>query len=227
MVRQLLNKLVRGKSPLLRAQKLQPIIEALQAGATVLDVGVKSQMPEPNPSENWLEKQDPGKGKIIAISLDDMSAFRRKYPHVCSVQADGSALPFRDGSVDIAAANAVLEHVWPEKQAPFVHELTRVAKRWAWLAVPDRWCPVEVHTRYPLIHWLPFWRQVFRSRGQTYWAEPTGLNLFTKRSLGKLASKAAFGQGRWHITRQTLWGVPISLLARYDHGARIRTTHRD
>ena len=33
-------------------------------------------------------------------------------------------------------------------------EALRVARR-AFVTTPNRWFPVEVHTRLPLVHWLP------------------------------------------------------------------------
>ena len=49
----------------------------------------------------------------------------------------------------------MIEHVGarPEQQR-FVDELLRVARR-AFVTTPNRWFPIEVHTRLPLVHWLP------------------------------------------------------------------------
>ena len=74
---------------------------------------------------------------------------------VDSVVADGRKLPFPDDAFDVAFSNAVLEHVGSrEDQRRFLHELCRVAPR-VFVSTPNRWFPVELHTRLPLLHWLP------------------------------------------------------------------------
>ncbi len=209
--------LLEGVSATLRQAKLRPIGEALRDGKTILDVGVWCTMPEPHTSENWLEKQEVlPSSLLIAVGLEDMKQFHEKYPKVLCVQANGTALPFGDSSVDIAIANAVLEHVTREGQLSFVQGIARVVRQWALIAVPDRWCPVEIHSRIPLIHWLPFWRTVFRLIGQAYWASPKNLTtLFTHASLLSLLQRSASDSVKWTVERQKLMRIPISLIARY------------
>jgi hypothetical protein len=49
----------------------------------------------------------------------------------------------------------VIEHVGgEERQRAFVAEALRVAHR-VFITTPNRWFPVELHTRLPLVHWLP------------------------------------------------------------------------
>jgi hypothetical protein len=49
----------------------------------------------------------------------------------------------------------VIEHVGDrDRQQAFVHEALRVGDR-VFLTTPNRWFPVEVHTRLPFVHWLP------------------------------------------------------------------------
>ncbi len=63
--------------------------------------------------------------------------------------------PSPDGAFDVVHSNAVIEHVGgPERQQAFVREALRVGRR-VFLTTPNRWFPVEVHTRLPLVHWLP------------------------------------------------------------------------
>ena len=60
-----------------------------------------------------------------------------------------------DGAFDVVYSNAVIEHVGGrERQRRFVREALRVGRR-VFLTTPNRWFPVEVHTRLPLVHWLP------------------------------------------------------------------------
>jgi hypothetical protein len=210
------KRLTESLSRRLRGRKLAPVAESLESGMTVLDIGVWSKMPEPHPSENWLEKQNPGQGKLIAVGLNTMSNFHEKYRHVLCVQANGCRLPFKSGSVDVAVANAVLEHVAASEQQMFTQEIARVARKWSLLSVPDRWSPMEVHSRVIFFHWFPNWRGLFRRTGQAYWASEDNLTtVFTKQSLRALLERSSFDSGAWTIERQCAMGVPVSLLARF------------
>ena len=83
------------------------------------------------------------------------SASASSYPSARYVQGDALALPFEDGEFDVVFSNAVIEHVGgAEEQRRFVDEALRVGRR-AFVTTPNRWFPVEVHTRLPLVHWLP------------------------------------------------------------------------
>lgn len=213
IVRRALNALVLRQSPRHRQAKLGPIAEELQSGLTVLDIGVWCRIPEHNPSDNWLEKQDPGTGRLVAVGIEGMSEFSKVYPHVHCVQADATALPFADGSIDVAASNAVLEHVLPEKQQAFVNDIARVARRRAWFSVPDRLCPVEIHTRLPLVHWLPWWRKMFTWLGHENWSMPEHLSLLSLRAVKHLLARPQGGS--WRVKRLHFLLIPVSLIAEY------------
>ena len=67
------------------------------------------------------------------------------------------ALPFGEGEFDVYFSNAVIEHVGgPGAAARSSDEALRVGRR---VFVTDllqrRWFPLELHTRLPLVHWLP------------------------------------------------------------------------
>jgi SAM-dependent methyltransferase len=199
-----------------RQAKLQPALDTLLGGGIVLDIGVWCAIPEPHASENWLEKQYPGKGTLICIGVEDMRAFKRMYPEVIPVQADGRALPFKNESLDLAVANAVLEHISAEDQESFVNEICRVVRKEAILAVPDRICPIEIHSRVPILHWFPAWRKFLRVLGKDYWADPENLStIFSHRSLRALLDRSRLRQGMWQIRRQFYLFIPISLVATF------------
>ncbi len=133
------------------------------AETTVLDVGVDDTAFGDTASGeaagcatlNFFEELYPWPEQITALGLNEGERFRASYPRVRYVQGDALALPFEDGSFDVVFSNAVIEHVGgPEQQRRFVEESLRVARR-AFITTPNRWFPVEVHTRLPFVHWLP------------------------------------------------------------------------
>ena len=72
-----------------------------------------------------------------------------------AIEADATALPFSDGSFDIAFSNSVIEHLgtW-ERQKAFAHEAGRVARK-LWIQTPARCFPIEAHFLAPYIQYLP------------------------------------------------------------------------
>ncbi len=128
------------------------------AETTVLDIGaddVGFGEPAGCATLNFFEELYPWPGQITALGLNEGARFRSRYPEAGYVQGDALDLPFEDGAFEIAFSNAVIEHVGDrEQQRRFVAEALRVARR-AFVTTPNRWFPVEVHTRLPLVHWLP------------------------------------------------------------------------
>ena len=104
---------------------------------------------------NFFEEHYPWPERITALGLHDGAGFRARYPEIPYVQGDACALPFADGEFDIVFSNAVIEHVGGrERQRKLVSEAIRVGRR-AFITTPNRRFPVEVHTRLPVVHWLP------------------------------------------------------------------------
>jgi SAM-dependent methyltransferase len=144
-----------------RRRKLALFLESMRPTeqTTVLDVGADDLgFGDPGGAcgtLNFFEEHYPWPERITALGLSDGARFRERYPHVRYVQGDALELPFADGEFDVVFSNAVVEHVGGEdEQRRFVAESLRVARR-AFVTTPNRWFPVEVHTRLPLVHWLP------------------------------------------------------------------------
>ena len=130
------------------------------AVTTVLDVGVDEvSLGEAGgesgcTTHNLLEERYPWPERLTALGLHDGRRFCERYPRIAYVQGDACALPFGDGAFDVVHSNAVIEHVGGrERQEAFVREAVRVSRR-VFLTTPNRWFPIEVHTRCRS-HWLP------------------------------------------------------------------------
>jgi exopolysaccharide production protein ExoY len=114
-----------------------------------------------------------------------MDGFREVHPEVQAVQGDGCHLPFRDDAFDLVFSNAVIEHVGDRaRQAQFVRECLRVARRGVFLAAPNRWFPYDTHVALPLIHWLPrvVWRSVINEPALHLMSPLALLHLFPRSS---------------------------------------------
>jgi SAM-dependent methyltransferase len=143
-----------------RRRKLDLFLDELRptSETTVLDVGADEigfGEGRGCSTLNFLEELYPWPERITALGLHDGRRFRMRYPSVTYVQGNALALPFGDGEFDVVFSNAVIEHVGGrERQRRFVSEALRVGRH-VFITTPNRWFPVEVHTRLPLVHWLP------------------------------------------------------------------------
>ena len=143
-----------------RRRKLRLFLDELRPGpeTTVLDVGADELAfgeGDGCATLNYFEEHYPWPARITALGLQDGISFRARYPEIRYVQGDACALPFGDGEFDVVHSNAVLEHVGDrERQRLMVSESLRVARR-VFISTPNRAFPIEVHTRLPLVHWLP------------------------------------------------------------------------
>ncbi|MFH0953378.1 MAG: methyltransferase domain-containing protein [Verrucomicrobiota bacterium] len=155
----------------------------------VLDVGYTGQ--EHVETDNFLEKHYPYPSQVTALGIDDAAVFRERYPACTVVQYDGKQFPFDAGAFDVCWCNAVLEHVggW-EEQRRFLQEIHRVS-RVALITTPNRFFPVEVHTRVPLLHLLP--KRVFDGilvRLGKGWATGNYMHLLSESEIKRLLREA-------------------------------------
>lgn len=144
-----------------RRRKFRVFMDELQPGpdSTIVDVGVVDsgfgEGDGASATHNFLEAMYPWRAQITAVALGELPNFRRAFPEVTCIRADGLDLPFADHEFDIAFSNAVVEHVGGEgAQRRFVAELCRVGAR-VYVTTPNRWFPIDVHTLLPAVHWLP------------------------------------------------------------------------
>ncbi len=154
---------------------------------SLLDLGVSLDVT--SPEANLLEQRYPWLHRVTAAGIGDGGAFAAAYPAARFVRIEPqAALPFGDGAFDLAYCNAVLEHAGSRlRQAALLAELCRVAHT-VFLAVPNRWFPVEQHTGIPLLPFLPLalGRRLLRLTPLRYWAEEDHLNPLSAGDLAAL-----------------------------------------
>ena len=178
---------------------------------TVLDIGVTSDQTYSH--SNYLEQWYPHKDRITASGMDDAAFLEEMHPGLKFVLADGRNLPFADQEFDYVHSSAVLEHVGSrEKQAAFLSEAWRVARKGIFVTTPNRWFPVEFHTLMPFVHWLPTvaFRKVCDLRGLGFFASEDNLNLLSGSDLELIAAKA--GVKNFKVNCVWLAGWPSNLL---------------
>jgi len=194
-----------------RARKWDLFLEEMKPGpeTRVLDVGFSGT--DWSPVENYIEKHYPYPGQLTALGVDKADEFRRLYPQLKVVEYDGGVFPFSDGQFDVCWSNAVIEHVGDEsRQVLFLKEIRRVARR-AFVTTPNRLFPVEVHTRMPLVHYLPKRAAdaclVMAGRR---WATGDYMRLLTIGRIRRLL--AAAGIDDYRIERNRLCGLTLDFV---------------
>lgn len=154
--------------------------------STIVDIGVNST--EYSDLDNYLEKKYRHQSRITALTIDDPEPLKARYPQLRVVRGDGRCLPFSTDEFDIAYSNAVIEHVGNiVSQSEFLSEAVRVAKA-GFITTPNKYFPIETHTKLPLLHLLPkpIFDWILRQIGMR-WAAGDYMNLLTRRDLEQLA----------------------------------------
>lgn len=177
----------------------------------ILDVGFNNI--EYSPVDNFLEKNYQYPSQITALGIDSCNEFIKKYPEVNTVLYDGGMFPFHDKSFDIGWSNAVIEHVGDiDKQVLFLKELRRTCKK-VYFTTPNRYFPFEVHTRYPLIHWLP--KEKFDKVLQftpKKWASGDYMYLLSRKKLEYLLELAGIKNYRIYKNRFLVFTMDFSVI---------------
>lgn len=90
---------------------------------------------------------------------------------------------------DLVISSAVIEHVGNFKnQTNKVRNMINLSKKYIMITTPNRFFPIEVHTKLPLIHWLPkkMFRKILLFLRMDYFAREKNLNLLDISELKKI-----------------------------------------
>jgi|MTBAKSStandDraft_2_1061841.scaffolds.fasta_scaffold103087_2 hypothetical protein len=167
-----------------RERKYQELIDLIKLSeqTTILDIGVADK--EYSPFDNYFEKKFPYPDKVTALSILELNEFSKKYPKIKPVYYGGRIFPFKDQSFSVVISNAVIEHVGGlAEQTFFINEMIRVGQK-IYFTTPAKEFPIEIHTNYPLVHWLPkkTFDKILIKIGKG-WASGNYMNLLTKKNL--------------------------------------------
>lgn len=138
-------------------------IIARKGRCTILDVG--------GTHEYWQAFGDAMDWPRVSITLLNLS--RTAEPDTASIsQVVGNACDmsgYGDNAFDIVHSNSVIEHVglWGQMEA-MAREVRRVAPAY-FVQTPSYWFPVEAHSRFPFLQFMP---------------EPLKVSLIMRRRLG-------------------------------------------
>tara|TARA_B100000886_G_scaffold340550_1_gene311138 strand:+ start:4517 stop:5209 length:693 start_codon:yes stop_codon:yes gene_type:complete len=155
----------------------------------VLDVGTTDIV---NNHENIFIQKYPYKEKITCLSNQKLIEIENKFPQIKTQLGDGRKMNFNDDYFDVVHSNATLEHVGNNNsQLQFINECYRVSKKFVFIQTPNRFFPLDFHTKLPLIHFLPgpIHRFLLKIFGLSFYSDINNLNLVSKKKLLEFLTK--------------------------------------
>lgn len=175
----------------------------------VLDVGFSEK--EFSDTDNYIEKHFPYPENLTALGVDLPFEIQQRYTNVSFINYDGGIFPFQDKSFDLCWSNAVIEHVggW-EKQLLFLKEIRRVSKK-CFITTPNRFFPIEVHTRLLFLHYLP--KNIFNNLLillDKKWASGDYMNLLSLGNIRKLLKES--NVSNYRIVKNRLFGFTLDFV---------------
>ena len=138
-----------------RRRKTRKMIELLRSwrrleGARVLDIGTGAGV-----SAATIAEAVAPDGRVSAVDVHDLRVFKDGFDFHLT---EGTDLPFPERSFDITISNLVIEHVGErDQQLNHLSEIRRVLddSGCGYIAMPNRWAPVEPHFGVPFLTWVP------------------------------------------------------------------------
>lgn len=155
----------------------------------LLDVGTTPVFDEIN---NYLLNYFKNRKNIISLSNLDCTSLKKFFININFVKGDARKMKFRDNHFDIVYSSAVLEHVGSRiNQIKFINECFRVSKKNVFITTPNKYYPIEFHTKLPLLHYLPFkfYRKILKFLGLQFFSEIKNLNLLSIQDLKDICFK--------------------------------------
>jgi hypothetical protein len=153
--------------------------------ASVLDVG--STKDRLNESSNFFARQLSETSSVTLFSDQQIDTQRDIDFAVAGVLVgDASRIGPDTGTYDLVLSSATIEHVGTvDDQRRMIACCIRAARRYVIITTPNRWHPLEFHTRLPLLHWLPrrWHRRLLKAIGFDFFAEENNLNLLDRHEL--------------------------------------------
>jgi ubiquinone/menaquinone biosynthesis C-methylase UbiE len=160
------------------------------------------------------------KNKIVSVSDQTINTETKlKFPNVEFVLGDALSLNLSDNEFDIVFSNAVLEHVGKnENIKKFILEAYRVSRKDVILITPNRWFPLETHTKIMFLHWLPkkVFRNFIRLIGMDFLSKEENLNLLSSKDLRRIVSSANIQN--FEIQKLRFVGFPSNIVLRLMKG---------
>ena len=152
-----------------------------------LDIGTTSD--DKNASSNIVIKniKNIDEFKCISDQIVNSDFFNKKIKK--SITEEFSENELINFSSDLVVSNATIEHVGNTlNQKKMLENVIKLTKKIFVITTPNKFYPIELHTKIPLIHWLPksIYRKILKFLGLCFYANEENLNLLSVNELKKM-----------------------------------------
>ena len=156
------------------------IFDALDIGTTI---------DKENESSNFIIKNLENINYFKSISDQEISSsfFKKKLKK--SITEDFSNEELKEFASDLVISNATIEHVGNSfQQRKMINNIINLSKKLFIISTPNRFHPIDFHTKIPLIHWLPksIHRKILNFLGMSFYGKEENLNLLGKKEIENL-----------------------------------------
>ena len=151
---------------------------------SLLDIGTT---PSLEPHNNIILEKTSQNNNVSCLSNQDCSVLKNKFKNIKDFFIrDGKNTNLPSENYDIVYSSAVIEHVGSlEEQIKFVKECSRLSKNEVFITTPNKFFPIEFHTKIPFLHLLPnkIYRKILNFFGLGFFSLEENLNLLSKKDL--------------------------------------------
>lgn len=122
---------------------------------------------------------------------------------------------FSEFSSDLIISNATIEHVGSlDNQIKMVQNIIKLTKKVFVISTPNKFYPLEFHTKIPFLHWLPnhYFRKILKIFGYKDLSEERNLNLLSKSQFVKILKKLNFKDYKFEYIKLFLLRSNIILI---------------
>jgi hypothetical protein len=152
-----------------------------------LDIGTTSD--DKNASSNIVIKniKNIDEFKCISDQIVKSDFFNKKIKK--SITEEFSENELINFSSDLVVSNATIEHVGNTlNQKKMLENVIKLTKKIFVITTPNKFYPIELHTKIPLIHWFPksIYRKILKFLGLSFYADEKNLNLLSVNELKKM-----------------------------------------
>ena len=112
-----------------------------------------------------------------------------------SITSNFAENEFSEFSSDLIISNATIEHVGSlDNQIKMIQNIIKLTKKVFVISTPNKFYPLEFHTKIPILHWLPnhYFRKIIKIFGYKDLSEERNLNLLSKSQFVKILNKLNF-----------------------------------
>mgnify|MGYP001289472961 CR=1 FL=1 len=176
----------------------------------VLDIGTTND--DKNNSSNIIVKNLKRLKNFKSISNQKIksSFFKKKLNK--SITGNFSKKEFNELRSDLVISNATIEHVGSlRNQKKMISNMIKFSKKIFIIITPNRYYPIDFHTKLPFFHWLPkpLHRLILNFIGLKFYANEKNLNLLSKNDFKNIIDQKEVS---FRITSINLLKLPSNLI---------------